>query len=319
MEQLNLGAALPAIGNVFIMGVIGYAAVRRRLLTTSGVAELTRVLVDFILPCTLFHAMFTQFAPERLPYVARAGAVQVALFFAAVALAWAGHRLLRLRSHRGTLMALSGLQNNVYLPLPLVLAMLNKADGERAQFYIGCFVMFFNPLLWTVGVALMAGGGEVARHPLAVLKRMATPPLLACVAGVLVKSAMLALGWTMPAFVLTVTRTVGDATVPLAMIVLGALLANAHWGRDFEPRAVALVGVVKLVLIPLAALAWLRWRGGWDPIFNLVVLVEAAAPPATNTTLAVSRYGGNTSLVALVLFVTYLASLLTMPLWLRML
>ena len=319
MQGVNIGAAVPAIGAVFIMGVIGFASRKRNLLTDSGVGELTRVLVDFILPCTLFYAMYTQYSPDRLIYIARSAGVQGVLFTSGALLALVGHRLLRVRSHRGTVMALSGLQNNVYLPLPLALALLSKADGEKAQFYIGSFVMFFNPLLWTVGAVLLAAGGEGKVRWVDLLKRIPSPPVMACFVGVILKAMALHYGWTMPAFVLNVTRTIGDATVPLAMIVLGAALAAAHWSRDFDPRAVVLVTLVKMILLPLGALLWLKWRGGWDPIYNLIILIEASAPPATNSTLAAKRYGGNTSLVALILFSTYIVSLLTMPFWIGLL
>lgn len=319
MQGIDIGAAVPAIGAVFIMGVIGFASRKRNLLTDSGMGELTRVLVDFILPCTLFYAMYTQYSPDRFVYIARSGGVQVVLFAFGALLAFVGHRLFRVRSHRGTVMALSGLQNNVYLPLPLALALLSKADGEKAQFYIGSFVMFFNPLLWTVGAFLLAAGGGNRVRAIDLIKRIPSPPVMACFVGVILKAVALHYGWTMTPFVLNVTRTIGDATIPLAMIVLGGALAGAHWSRDFDPRAVVLVILVKMVLLPLGALLWLKWRGGWDPVYNLIILIEAAAPPATNNTLAAKRYGGNTSLVALILFATYIVSLLTMPFWIGLL
>lgn len=319
MQGVDVTAAVPAIGSVFVMAVIGYISRKRGLLSDNGLTELTRVLVDFILPCTLFHAMFSQYEPDRLVYIARSAGVQVSLFSLGCALAWLGHRTFGLRSHRGTVMALCSLQNNVYLPLPLALVLLSGTDAEKAQFYIGSFVMFFNPLLWTVGGILLSGGGAGGLKGMDILRRIVSPPVAACASGVALKALCIGMGWQMPEFVLNVTHTIGAATVPLAMIVMGAALAAVHWSRDFEPRAVLLVMAVKMILLPAAALLWLRLRGGWDPIFNLVVLIESATPPATNTALAAKRYGGNISLVALILFVTYLFSLVTLPFWIGLL
>jgi len=223
------------------------------------------------------------------------------------------------RSHRGTIMALCAFQNNAYLPVPLVMALLAPPDAARARFMIGIFVLFFNPLLWTVGAHLLGEEVPRGRRVATFLRRVANGPFLSVLAGLALKEYFLQTGGAMPAAVLTFVKTLGAATVPLAMVVLGAILAEAHWSRDFEPRAIIVVMAVKMAVVPLIALAWLRTVPNLDPILKLVVLVESAAPPATNIMLVTKRYGGNTSLVAVVLFVTYLASILTMPLWLRLL
>jgi hypothetical protein len=319
VTQVDLNAAAPAIGGVFALGAVGYVAVRARVLTRIGVAELTRLLVSFILPAFLFESVYNEFSREKLPFLAVIGGLELAAVVLGASLAWALAAVVRARSHRGTIMALCAYQNNAYLPVPLVMALLAPDDAARARFFIGIFVLFFNPLLWTVGAFLLGEEVPRGRRLATFLRRMANGPFLSVLAGILVKTLFLQMGWTMPHGVLVFVKTLGGATVPLAMVVLGAILAEAHWSRDFEPRAIFVVMAVKMALVPLVALAWLRTVPALDPILKLVVLVEAAAPPATNIMLVTKRYGGNTSLVALVLFATYLVSILTMPLWLRLL
>jgi malate permease and related proteins len=152
---------------------------------------------------------------------------------------------------------------------------------------------------------------------LSIARNVLTPPFVAVVGGVVLKMVFLQFDLQMPALVLDVTKLVGSATVPLAMVVLGGMLAEAQWGRDFEPRAVVLMTTVKLIVLPAFGLFFVKsLQNRFDPVFAFVMMLEAVSPAATNISLAAKRFGANTSFVAVTLFVTYLLSMITIPLWL---
>ncbi|MBX7247066.1 MAG: AEC family transporter [Candidatus Sumerlaeaceae bacterium] len=302
---------------IFAVGAFGFLAVKRGLLTPNGVSELARVLVAFFLPGTLFNAMYSQYSPDKGPYMIMAVGTQIAFFVGGAVLAFGAHRLLKVQSAVGTVAALSSLQNNIYLPLPIAMAILaSPAEQARAQFYIGSFVLAFTPLLWSVGVILLKERRDVGVPIIKMLGNALNPPFIAAVAGVIVKHISLKYGWGMPTVATGILKLCSDATVPMAMLVLGGIMAEVKWSHDFEVKAVLTVGIIKLLVIPAAALAFIRFNGGLDPIFGFVMLLEAASPPATNISLAARTFGGKTSLIALTLFITYLISMLTLPLWL---
>jgi malate permease and related proteins len=317
MQNFNFAATTTAIASVFLLALVGYISVKRRLLSHTGVTEIARVLIDFILPAALFYAMFSQYTPDKLHYLKWVGMVQLSMMLTGGMFAWAAHRMLRLRSHRGTAIVLASMQNNIYLPLPLCIALLSPADSVRAVFFVGCFVLFFSPILWSVGVLLIRSSSpHPDQNPKGVLVYVLSPPFLAAVAGLLLKMLFLRLGISMPMWILNLTKIAGDATTPLAMIVLGAILAEAKWDKDFDFRTIAMVATSQLLLLPaLVLLAMAAWSKG-DPIFAFVAMLQAACPPATNITLVAKRFGGNSSLVAVTIFITYLLALLTIPFWL---
>ncbi|MCX7018966.1 MAG: AEC family transporter [bacterium] len=318
MQTVSFSAASSAIAAIFLLGLIGFLSVKRRILSETGVSELARVLVDLVVPGALFHAMYTQYASDKLEFLWKAGVAQVMLFGTAAVLSTLLHRVLHVRSHRGTIITLSSLQNNVYVPLPVCFAVLPPEQSARAAFFVGCFVIFFNPLLWTVGVILLSGKTRPMGGFLPMLSKALNPPVVGCLAGLILKNLFMNIGVQMPDLVLEVARLCKEAMAPLAMIVLGGLLAGAHWSRDFEVKAISIVTVVKLFILPLCALAVLGKLPGIDPVFAFVVMTEAACPPATNISIAASRYGGNTSLIAIAMLVTYLVSIVTIPAWLAM-
>lgn len=313
---VGFASAAAAVATIFAVGLIGFVSARRGLLSPQGVRELSILLVDFILPAQLFSAMYAQYEPSEWPLLLTCGAAQVTFFLSGCVLVMVLHRLSASQTHRGTLYVLASLQNIVYLPLPLAIALLSAADAQRAGFYIGCFVLFFNPILWALGPNLLRSAGAApAARPYEFLRRALNPPFLATLAGLLLKQLTAATGVALPSQITEALKLVGAATPPLAIIVLGAVLAHTAAGWP-EKRSLAIVAGVKLVALPLIALAYLRFSPPSDPVFAFILMVQAAAPPATNTLLLAQRHGGDVALVARTLFTTYLLAVVTLPFWL---
>ncbi|MCX7716988.1 MAG: AEC family transporter [Candidatus Sumerlaeaceae bacterium] len=319
MPTTSLLATTGAMIPIFLMGLVGFVSRRLRIVTGHGVKQIARLVVDFILPGALFHATYTQYTRDRLPSLAIIGVAQFGFFAVALTATLLAHRLVRARSHAGTAVCLTAAQNNVYLPIPVAAALLPAAENVQAQFFIGCFVLFVNPILWALGPKMLAWEAGVRVEPLALLRSVVTSPLLlAVVAGIAVKELCTMAGIGLPRPLTAFTKLCLEAMVPFATIVLGGVLAEARWSQDFDPRGLAVVIVVKLLLIPALTLGALRLTGLADPLLAFVILLQATMPPATNISLVAKRFGGNASLVAVSLFVTYLLAMLTIPFWLSL-
>jgi len=319
MQSSSVLATTGAIVPIFLMGLVGFICRRSRIVSSHGVKQIARLVVDFILPGALFHATYTQYSRDRLPALGAIGLAQFGFFAVALTATLLAHRLVRARSHAGTAVCLTTAQNNVYLPIPVAAALLPAAENAQAQFFIGCFVLFVNPILWSLGPRMLAWEAGVRVEPMALLRTVVRSPLLlAILGGVVVKEVCTMTGVALPRPLTAFTKLCLDAMVPFATIVLGGVLAEARWSRDFDPRGLAVVVVVKLLLIPALTLGALRLAGLTDPLLEFVILLQATMPPATNISLVAKRFGGNASLVAVSLFVTYLLSMLTIPFWLSL-
>lgn len=317
MEHLSFAAAFHSVAVVFVLGATGFIGRKARIISHAGIGEIARLLIYFVLPASLFQSTYSEYSWDKNRYVAMAGLAQVSFILVGFVFAWGLHRLLRARSQLGTIAVLSSMQNNIYLALPVALVAVPAADAGRAGFYVGCFVMFFTPVLWSVGVLMLSPRGEIEETIPGFLLKCLNPPLLGAVSGIAIKSIFLYLGWQMPSIVLDVAKSVSGAMTPLAMTVVGGLLADAKWAGETDKRSLGIIALVKLLIIPGLALLYIRHFPPGDPVFASVLLVQSTMPPATNITLVVKRYGGNTNLVVVTLFVTYILSIATIPLWLH--
>jgi predicted permease len=109
---------------------------------------------------------------------------------------------------------------------------------------------------------------------------------------------------------------VGAAMAPLAMILTGALVAQCRIRHALRFRHVAATLAFRFVIVPGVVLALLRAGDvPATPLVALVLMVQAAAPPAMNTALVARRYDGEWEVVSALLLVTNLCALVALPVW----
>lgn len=145
------------------------------------------------------------------------------------------------------------------------------------------------------------------------LRGVVTNPLiLATVGGLLWK----ALGITLPATLVQTLKHLGDASLALGLLCIGAGL-TARALRKYT-RLIAAATFERLVAAPVAALlvtSAMAFFFPLSPMGTAVVLLFAALPTAQSCYVMASAMGGNAPAVAGVTTAHILASAVTLPLW----
>jgi len=209
--------------------------------------------------------------------------------------------------------SMAGFQNAVYIVLPIGQLVYPDQFDRLALF---CFLLILgqSPIMWSLGKVLVSGRQDTA----IVWKEFVTPPLVATLAAIFLvvskTSAML------PQNLLSAMDLLGQATVPLAVFILGATLGSIAL-KDMPPlQDVFRVAGVKFVLVPAAAFAVMYGLDLYQsmPLFCSLIILQTSSPPATNLILMVRNYGGNTQAVASMMLLQYLICILAMPLWLSL-
>lgn len=208
------------------------------------------------------------------------------------------------------MLPLASMQNAGYLVLPIGFALYPERFDEFAV-YCFLFILGFNALLWSVGKLLATSGG-----PSTGWRGLITPPLVANLMAV--SCALSGADRLVPDMVLDGVRFIGQAAVPVATIVLGAVLGGT--ALRLRPylwdgaRALA----IKLGVLPLLTVLVVRAAGieAVDPLLAQFLILEAASAPAVGIMLQVRTYGGDEAKVGAVMLASYAACALTLPFWL---
>ena len=301
----SLGLVSKQVGILFALMVVGFLCNRRKLLNAVAIKGVTELLVLIVTPCVIVHSFIQQkFAASLLGDLGWALAVSV---FAHVVGAAAAFLCLHDRNpNRGGVLRFAVIFSNAgFMGIPLEYALLG-ADGV---FFGAMYVVVFNLLCWSLGVAVMCRG----------MKNVGLRALFVNAGTVGV-----ALGLPFSLFSLKLPEVLGrpvamlaDLNTPLAMIMVGWYLAET----DFRPvlRCGAAYGVaaLRLVAVPLVVIAaFVGVRAcvpALNPVMAVAISTAAAAPTAALTTVIAARYDKDVSAATSLVSGTTLLSILTMP------
>lgn len=195
--------------------------------------------------------------------------------------------------------------NLMFIGLP-VLSFLFPHGSQYPAF---ADVMAGTPLVWTLGVWIasrLGGHADGARPPFfSTVLRL--PPFWAFVLGISANLAGLNPRWLIDA-----THLIGQPTVPVMMMLLGAAIP---W-HDLRPtRPVLLMAGVKLVLMPLLTLTLAHVLFGRlnEPI--VAAILEAAMPSMVVVLVISERFHLDTATAGLLTGWTTVLMWLTLPAW----
>ena len=123
--------------------------------------------------------------------------------------------------------------------------------------------------------------------------------------------------FALPTFADEILATLGQAVVPLCLVLIGVSLA--HYGVRGALRNAALLSFVKLVVQPLAVFAFARIVLGLTGVPLAIVVMMAAVPVGSNALIFSQRYETLPAETSTAIVVSTLAFVTTAPLWLAVL
>ena len=139
------------------------------------------------------------------------------------------------------------------------------------------------------------------------------PVVLPVLAGL----AWNASGFALPTFADEILATLGQAVVPLCLVLIGVSLA--HYGVRGALRGAVVLSAVKLVVQPLAVLVFARFVLGLGGVPLAIVVMMAAVPVGSNALIFSQRYETLQAETSTAIVASTLAFVVSAPLWLAVL
>ena len=194
----------------------------------------------------------------------------------------------------GTLVSNSG-----FAGLPVV----SGAYGDQGLFLGSLFIIPTRILMWSAGISLFTQA-----DPKNAFKKVMTNPGIIAVEIGLVR---MFLQLPLPHFVDTAVDNLGACTSPVAMALVGAILADVPLKTVVDPRGFYLVAVRQL-LLPGLCLAGLTLLNV-DPLTTGVAVALTGMPIGSTTAILAQKYGANAQFASKCVFLSTLTSLVTVP------
>ena len=124
-------------------------------------------------------------------------------------------------------------------------------------------------------------------------------------------------GFALPTVADEILATLGQAVVPLCLVLIGVSLA--HYGVRGALRNAVALSFVKLVVQPLAVLVFARAVLGLTGVPLAIVVMMAAVPVGSNALIFSQRYETLPAETSTAIVVSTLAFVASAPLWLALL
>lgn len=293
LKMVNIQSVL------FIYMIVGYFCRKGGIFTNEARSKLTDFAVIVTLPCMIFKSFDIDFSWTALMQAGLALMIATAMAFLALLLGKFIYRKVphaeRCVMQYGTLVTNSG-----FVGLPLI----TNAFGDEGLFLASMYIIPNRVLMWSAGLSLFTTGTSARERAKKVLCNSA---MIAAMIGMV----WMVLPFSLPYFLDTAIDNLGDCTSPLAMALIGAILADIDFRDVWDIKAFYLV-LVRQILLPVICLVTLKSLN-LDPLTVGVSVTLSSMPIGSMTAILSQKYGANAQFASKCVFVSTLASLITVP------
>lgn len=282
----------------FSLILLGFLLARKQHWSGHFWTGVEKLVYFFLFPALLFYTTArTQFDFHATGNMLKTG---IAATCCAMALGWLTQFIFKAPPRYFE----SGVQTAFRFNSYIALAIASRLAGEQGTGLMAILIGFLVPL------CNMAAVYALAHNSGRLLKEIASNPLVVGTASGVIFSL---LGWHLPDGVAATLSRLGNASIALGLLAVGAgiRLSGLHEAKGYAASFLS----IKLLLLPAAG--WLIGHYLQLPLMQLqIVVIFCALPTASSAFVLAARMGGNGPFVAFLVSASTLLSALSLPFWL---
>jgi len=298
---MDISAVISKMIVLVILLVLGYVCARLKIIT----AESNKTLSKLVINVFLFGMIISSASGGEINMTGTELAYGISymflLFIICVAIGFFTPTVFRLKGDVSMYRLMTGFMNNGFIAFPII----QSVFGDGALLFASTSNLPFNILIYTYGVYQLQGKDANGKID---LKKMICPPLIATFIALIIFLFHIEL----PATLSDLMKTVGSATVPLSMMVVGASLGGISIKDAFTDTKMYLISFMRIIVAPLTVYFIMR---GFvhDPVMLGTFVIIAAAPIAVICTVLGIEYGHDPVESSKGIFLSTVLSMITIP------
>lgn len=296
---MSLSQLASQIAVIFLLMLLGALARQLGFLSPTTINDLTNLVLYFLSPLVIIKAFLAPFSVTRLKIfcLTLVGVVityLVTILLAKLAFAKVKDANLQRIATYGSIYSSNG-----FMGIPLVQALFGSTGVVS--------MVGFNAFTWTHGVAMFK---KQSAAPLTRLKRvLANPNLIAIALGIVIFTVQI----PVPSMLTSFLDYASAAFTPLSMIIIGSNLAGMRRADLKVPPVLGATILLRNLVFPALTIVILKCLGLTGvPLMTTVIL--AACPVAGLVVLFTLQAKGDARPATVVMSVSTLLSLVTIPL-----
>ena len=311
---MAFGVLAGQITVIFLEVLLGYVGARSGIIKDRDSKFLSDFIMKLLLPCTMLAGAAVDGEPELLTQAGVLFVLLLALFVVTTGLcrlsSWLHHDT---PGKYAVLVGTAAMPNCGFIGLPLCSALLGTARGTV---FAGMAMASYNVWFFTYVVCLFRPGEKIRLKTFITPTNIATVAMLVLLAtgwlGVIVPKGFLATGWRLPAPVQQFCSAVGGCTTPLALMIVGVLLADSDIRALLHTGFLYRVTLLRGILFPLLFML-LLWLLPLDNVLRTGLSIIACCPAGSLAAVLAKQTGTEATLASQAVAHSTVCMLVTVP------
>lgn len=301
---------LKKIISIFLIIGVGYILKKKDIVDEKGNQTITAILMKVICPCMIFSSIAgEELSDDTFSITLWSMALSIGMSFILMLVGFLINRyVLRIqnREHLAVYCFCFPIGNFGFFGFPISLAVFGA--GVLYIFVLENMMMPF--YLYFYGIVFMhmlGNGGKVDSRKLKGLIK--NECLISSVLGML----FLFSGWKVPEFIFSSVEMIGNATTPIAMIIIGVMLADCNVKDYLKDFKFILAAVLRMITVPLIGFLAVNWLPV-DVTVKIGFVFSFSFPTAFMAAPMVMQEGYDSDRAAAMIAFTTLLSIIIIPL-----
>lgn len=304
MITINFLALFNQIIILFILIFIGFIIKQSKVVDREFINNLATFIIYVTLPALIINSMDYDFSVELLINVGISFVITCLIYLLMIAVANLVIKPFDIAESKASIYRFLIIFANVgFMGYPVTYVLF----GSEGVFLASIYNLVFNIMIWSIGVIIITSKDKSVKY--FNYKQLLNPGIIAIVIGF----SLFIAPFSLPEAIIGALEILGDSTIPLAMIVVGATLAQVKISSIFYDLKLWLVALLRLIILPAVVFLLLMFLPIDETVAGVIVLLTAM-PAATNTAIFAQEFGGDTTLASKGIFLTTLLAIITVPL-----
>lgn len=305
---MDLSIIIESVIPLFIIILVGVYSSNRKIITKKINKGLVDLLVKVALPFMILSSFIYTYDEAIKSNIIDTFYYSLIAYIVMIIVSYVF--LFPIKKDKKTILHFSNVfVNTGYVGFPILFSIY----GAQGVIYGSIFNMFFVILIWTYGIILFKGNFNRSDLKSELKTILVNPSILAVCLGLII----MAFDIRLPGPLLSSIESIGSITGPLSMLIIGVILSNVKIKKYLKDWTIYYGVTIKLLIIP-SIIYLISLLIEPSKALNSVVIMSAM-PASTMTSILAESFNKEKEYAAIIVSITTLLSLITIPLLLRFL
>lgn len=302
-----MSAIVDSVFSLFIMILVGVYGSRKKIITSEINKGLIDILIQIGLPFMIVNSFIFTYDDTIKSNVIKTFYYSLIAYIITIIISYL--LLLPVKNHKKTILHFANVFTNTgYVGFPI----LYSIYGEEGIIYGSIFNMFFVIFVWTYGLMLFKGNFERKELKQEIKNILLNPSIIGVFTGIIIMFFDIQL----PNALTSSIKSIGNITGPLSMLIIGVILSNIKIRKHLGDWTIYYGIITKLVIIPIIIYFISLLAGDNSKAINTVIIMTAM-PASAMTSIFAESFNKEKEYAAVLVSVTTLLSLITVPILLK--